>query len=51
MRLALTEYWNEDGGFGDYYHYFGKLVPGLQLNWTVLETKTFIEAFKARTSD
>ncbi len=39
------------GGGGDYYHQFKKFTPGLRLNWTVLETKTFVEAFKAGASD
>jgi len=39
------------GGGGDYYHYFKKFIPGLRLNWTVLETKTFVESFKAGATD
>ena len=39
------------GGGGDYYFYFQKFIPGLQLNWTVLETKTFAESFKSGTTD
>jgi putative methyltransferase (TIGR04325 family) len=39
------------GGGGDYYFYFQRFIPGLQFNWTVLETKTFAQAFENRTNE